>query len=52
MHRAAKAEECVGPTYLLDREPKESTLPAFDIAVIRRYFPGFDEVFPAYLARA
>ena len=38
--------------FLLDPEPKESILPAFDIAAIRRYFPEFDEVFPAYLARA
>jgi hypothetical protein len=37
--------------FLLDREPKESILPAFDIGVIRRYFPEFDRVFPAYLAR-
>jgi hypothetical protein len=37
--------------FLLDREPKESILGAFDIQVIRRYFPEFDEAFPAYLAR-
>ena len=37
--------------FLLDREPKESILAAFDIAVIRRYFPEFDEAFPAYLGR-
>ena len=37
--------------FLLDREPKESILRAFDIAVIRRYFPEFDEAFPAYLSR-
>ena len=35
--------------FLLDREPQESILPAFDIDVIRRYFPEFDEAFPAYL---
>ena len=35
--------------FLLDREPKESILRAFDIAVIRRYFPEFDEAFPVYL---
>jgi hypothetical protein len=29
--------------YLLEREPKESILPAFDVAVIGRYFPGFEE---------
>jgi hypothetical protein len=38
--------------FLLDREPKESILGAFDINVIRRYFPEFDKAFPAYLARS
>ena len=37
--------------FLLEREPKESILGAFDIAVIRRYFPEFDEAFPVYLGR-
>ena len=37
--------------FLLDREPKESILPAFDIDVIRRYFPEFDDALPSYLAR-
>jgi hypothetical protein len=37
--------------FLLDREPKESILGAFDINVIRRYFPEFDKALPAYLAR-
>ena len=37
--------------FLLDREPKESILGAFDISVIRRYFPDFDDAFPRYLAR-
>ena len=37
--------------FLLDREPKELILGAFDIAVIRRYFPEFDEAFPVYLGR-
>jgi len=37
--------------FLLDREPKESILGAFDISVIRRYFPEFDDAFPGYLAR-
>jgi len=35
--------------FLLDREPKESILGAFDTRVIRRYFPEFDETFPGYL---
>ena len=37
--------------FLLDREPKESILSAFDMRVIRRYFPDFDDAFPGYLAR-
>jgi len=37
--------------FLLDREPKESILAAFDMGVIRRYFPEFDDAFPGYLAR-
>src|SRR5262249_7424860 len=37
---------------LLDREPRESILSAFDMRVIRRYFPEFDDAFPRYLARA
>jgi hypothetical protein len=37
--------------FLLDRGPKESILGAFDIQVIRLYFPEFDEAFPTYLAR-
>ena len=44
--RAAEA----AMAFVLDREPKEAILGAFDIAVIRRYFPEFDEAFPAYLA--
>ena len=38
--------------FLLEREPKESILSAFDMWVIRRYFPEFDEAFPGYLARS
>ena len=37
--------------FLLDREPKESILSAFDMRVIRRYFPEFDDAFPGYLVR-
>jgi hypothetical protein len=36
--------------FLLDREPKESILAAFDIDVIRRYFPEFDDALPVYLS--
>ena len=46
----ARAVE-VAMAFLLDREPKESILGAFDITVIRGYFPEFDKAFPAYLAR-
>jgi hypothetical protein len=35
--------------FLLDREPKESILSAFDTNVVRRYFPEFDDAFPDYL---
>jgi hypothetical protein len=31
---------CFG--FLLEREPKESILPSFDIGVIGRYFPEFE----------
>jgi hypothetical protein len=37
--------------FLLDREPKEAILGAFDIRVIARYFPEFENEFPDYLAR-
>jgi hypothetical protein len=37
--------------FLTDREPKEAILSAFDIHVIRRYFPDFDDAFPGYLGR-
>ena len=37
--------------FLLDREPKELIFAAFDIDVIRRYFPEFDDALPSDLAR-
>jgi hypothetical protein len=37
--------------FLIDREPKESILSAFDMSVVRRYFPEFDDAFPRYLVR-
>ena len=37
--------------FLLDREPKESILGRFDIAVISRYFPEFENDLPNYLSR-
>jgi hypothetical protein len=30
--------------FLLEREPKESILPRFDVGVISRYFPEFEKV--------
>jgi hypothetical protein len=34
---------------LLDREPKESILRRFDVTVISRYFPEFEQELPHYL---
>lgn len=36
--------------FLLAREPKESILASFDVSVIARYFPEFEERLPDYLA--
>jgi hypothetical protein len=35
--------------FLLEREPKESILPRFDISVIGRYFPEFEQSLADYL---
>jgi hypothetical protein len=35
--------------FLLEREPKESILQSFDVTVISRYFPEFEQEFPRYL---
>lgn len=35
--------------FLLDREPKEAILAAFDITVIARYFPEFERQLSGYL---
>jgi hypothetical protein len=50
----AEPSRCVEAAmrFLIDREPKESILTAFDMSVIRRYFPEFDDAFPGYLARS
>ena len=42
--RGRSAEELVRDSFafLLEREPKESILSEFDLAVIERYFPEFD----------
>ena len=37
--------------FLLDREPKESILARFDVSVISRYFPEFEQELPRYLAQ-
>jgi hypothetical protein len=51
--RRAEPLRCVEAAmwFLIDRESKEAILSAFDIGVIRRYFPEFDDQFPEYLAR-
>jgi hypothetical protein len=48
----ATAEEILEAAFrfLLDREPKESILARFDVSVIARYFPEFEERLPDYLA--
>lgn len=35
--------------FLLDREPKESILGRFDVSVVSRYFPEFEEKIGGYL---
>ena len=49
----AEPSHCVDAAmrFLVDREPKESIVSAFDMRVIRRYFPEFDDAFRRYLAR-
>jgi hypothetical protein len=37
--------------FLLDREPKESILGRFDVAVISCYFPEFERDLPDYFLR-
>lgn len=36
--------------FLLEREPKEAILRHFDVSVIARYFPEFENDFPRYIA--
>jgi hypothetical protein len=47
-----EAERCVEAAFrfLLDREPKEAILGRFDVSVIARYFPEFEQRLPAYLS--
>ncbi|MBX3497532.1 MAG: hypothetical protein KF769_14950 [Parvibaculum sp.] len=44
-------EECIDAAFrfLLDREPKESILGRFDVTVISRYFPEFEQELAGYL---
>ena len=35
--------------FLLDREPKESIMGRFDVTVVSRYFPEFEDTLPRYL---
>lgn len=48
---AVPPERCVQAAFrfLLDREPKESILSHFDVALITRYFPEFSRELPNYL---
>ena len=46
-------ERCVEAAFrfLLDREPKEAILGRFDVTVISRYFPEFEQELPHYLSQ-
>ena len=45
------AERCIQAAFLflLDREPKESIMSRFDVTVISRYFPNFEQELGRYL---
>lgn len=47
------AEELVHASFefLLDREPKESILPEFNLIDIKKYFPEYETVISSQLAR-
>ncbi|MBM3578444.1 MAG: hypothetical protein FJX40_12485 [Alphaproteobacteria bacterium] len=47
----ADAERLINAAFrfLLDRESKESILARFDVSVIARYFPDFEQKLPQYL---
>lgn len=47
------AEHCLEASFhfLLDREPKESILRRFDLTLISRYFPEFEQELPGYLSK-
>jgi hypothetical protein len=44
-------EQCIDAAFrfLLDREPPQSILRRFDVTVISRYFPDFEQKLPSYL---
>ena len=44
-------EHCIEAAFrfLLDREPPQSILRRFDVTVISRYFPDFEQKLPSYL---
>ena len=48
------AEQCLEASFqfLLDRELKESILKRFDITLISRYFPEFEQELPNYLSNS
>ena len=52
-HAPWASERCLEAAFqfLLDREPKESILGRFDVAVISRYFPEFERELPRYLSQ-
>lgn len=37
--------------FLLEREPRTAILPSFDLSVVRRYFPDYDDEIRARMAR-
>ena len=47
-------EDCLEAAFrfLLDREPKEAILGRFDVTVIGRYFPEFEQELARYLSHA
>ena len=51
---AAEAEELIRESFrfLLEREPKESILARFDLSVIGRYFPEYEQEIKAEIARS
>jgi hypothetical protein len=47
-------ERCIEAAFrfLLEREPKEAILRRFDVTVIPRYFPEFEQELPHYLSQS